>query len=141
MSQRISYLMKKQINVVGAIIVKNGKILCAQRGYDKSLAGFWEFPGGKIESGETPIQALKREIQEELLFDISDNLEEFVSTSYEYEFGVVNLTTFICHIKKGEPTLTEHIAIKWLKQDELEQIEWAAADMPTVSKLRLMESL
>ena len=77
--------MKRQINVVGAIIVKNGKILCAQRGYDKSLAGFWEFPGGKIESGETATQALKREIREELLFEISDEPEKFISTSFEYE--------------------------------------------------------
>ena len=128
--------MKRQINVVGAIIVKNGKILCAQRGYDKSLAGFWEFPGGKIESGETATQALKREIREELLFEISDEPEKFISTSFEYEFGIVNLTTFICYIKKGRPTLTEHIAIKWLKQEELEQLEWAPADIPTVSELK-----
>ena len=128
--------MKRQINVVGAIIVKNGKILCAQRGYDKSLAGFWEFPGGKIESGETATQALKREIREELLFEISDEPEKFISTSFESEFGIVNLTTFICYIKKGIPTLTEHIAIKWLKQEELEQLEWAPADIPTVSELK-----
>ncbi len=128
--------MKRQINVVGAIIVKNGKILCAQRGYDKSLAGFWEFPGGKIESGETATQALKREIREELLFEISDEPEKFISTSFEYEFGIVNLTTFICYIKKGIPTLTEHIAIKWLKQEELEQLEWAPADISTVSELK-----
>lgn len=133
--------MKRQINVVGAIIVKNGKILCAQRGYDKSLAGFWEFPGGKIESCETATQALKREIREELLFEISDEPEKFISTSFEYEFGIVNLTTFICYIKKGMPTLTEHIAIKWLKQDELEQLEWAPADIPTVSELKKMENI
>lgn len=133
--------MKRQINVVGAIIVKNGKILCAQRGYDKSLAGFWEFPGGKIESGETATQALKREIREELLFEISDEPEKFISTSFEYEFGIVNLTTFICYIKKGITTLTEHIAIKWLKQEELEQLEWAPADIPTVSELKKMENI
>lgn len=133
--------MKRQINVVGAIIVKNGKILCAQRGYDKSLAGFWEFTGGKIENGETATQALKREIREELLFEISDEPEKFISTSFEYEFGIVNLTTFICYIKKGIPTLTEHIAIKWLKQEELEQLEWAPADIPTVSELKKIENI
>ena len=63
--------MKKQIKVVGAVIEKNGKILCAQRGHDKSLAGLWEFPGGKIEQNETPQQALEREIKEELLCEVS----------------------------------------------------------------------
>ena len=115
--------MKKQINVVGAIIVKNGKILCAQRGYDKSLPELWEFPGGKIEIGESPSQALKREIREELLLELANDLEEFTFTSYEYDFGIVNLTTFICHIQNGEPTLTEHIEIKWLNKSELDQIE------------------
>lgn len=133
--------MKKQINVVGAIIVKNGKILCAQRGYDKSLPELWEFPGGKIEIGESPCQALKREIREELLLELANDLEEFKFTSYEYDFGIVNLTTCICHIQNGEPTLTEHIEIKWLKKSELDQIEWAPADISTVYKLKKTEIL
>ena len=133
--------MKKQINVVGAIIVKNGKILCAQRGYDKSLPELWEFPGGKIEIGESPSQALKREIREELLLELANDIEEFMFTSYEYDFGIVNLTTFICHIQNGEPTLTEHIEIKWLNKSELDQIEWASADIPTVYKLKKTEIL
>ena len=133
--------MKKQINVVGAIIVKNGKILCAQRGYDKSLPELWEFPGGKIEIGESPSQALKREIREELLLELANDIEEFMFTSYEYDFGIVNLTTFICHIQNGEPTLTEHIEIKWLNKSELDQIEWAPADIPTVYRLKKTEIL
>ena len=133
--------MKKQINVVGAIIVKNGKILCAQRGYDKSLPELWEFPGGKIEIGESPSQALKREIREELLLELANDIEEFMFTSYEYDFGIINLTTFICHIQNGEPTLTEHIEIKWLNKSELDQIEWAPADIPTVYKLKKTEIL
>lgn len=133
--------MKKQINVVGAIIVKNGKVLCAQRGYDKSLPELWEFPGGKIEIGESPSQALKREIREELLLELANDIEEFMFTSYEYDFGIVNLTTFICHIQNGEPTLTEHIEIKWLNKSELDQIEWAPADIPTVYKLKKTEIL
>ena len=133
--------MKKQINVVGAIIVKNGKILCAQRGYDKSLPELWEFPGGKIEIGESPSQALKREIREELLLELANDIEEFMFTSYEYDFGIVNLTTFICHIQNGEPTLTEHIEIKWLNKSELDQIDWAPADIPTVYKLKKTEIL
>lgn len=133
--------MKKQINVVGAIIVKNGKILCAQRGYDKSLPELWEFPGGKIEIGESPSQALKREIREELLLELANDIEEFMFTSYEYDFGIVNLTTFICHIQNGELTLTEHIEIKWLNKIELDQIDWAPADIPTVYKLKKTEIL
>ena len=133
--------MKKQINVVGAIIVKNGKILCAQRGYDKSLPELWEFPGGKIEIGESTSQALKREIREELLLELANDIEEFMFTSYEYDFGIVNLTTFICHIQNGEPTLTEHIEIKWLNKIELDQIDWAPADIPTVYKLKKTEIL
>ncbi|MCJ1978834.1 (deoxy)nucleoside triphosphate pyrophosphohydrolase [Pseudolactococcus carnosus] len=133
--------MKKQINVVGVIIVKNGKILCAQRGYDKSLPELWEFPGGKIEIGESPSQALKREIREELLLELANDIEEFMFTSYEYDFGIVNLTTFICHIQNGEPTLTEHIEIKWLNKIELDQIDWAPADIPTVYKLKKTEIL
>ena len=128
--------MKKIINVVGAVILDDDKIFCAQRSVNMTLPLMWEFPGGKIESGETATQALKREIREELLFEISDEPEKFISTSFEYEFGIVNLTTFICYIKKGIPTLTEHIAIKWLKQEELEQLEWAPADIPTVSELK-----
>lgn len=128
--------MKKEYDVVGAIIIKEGKILCAKRGLGKSLPGLWEFPGGKIEIGETTIQALKREIREEFLVDISDEPETFVISSYEYDFGIVNLTTFICQIKAGTPTLTEHIEIKWLRPDELSKLEWAPADIATVSELK-----
>lgn len=78
--------MKKQINVVGAVVVRDGTILCAQRSASMSLPGMWEFPGGKIELGETPEQALRRELDEELLctIDVGDHVE---TTSYEYDFG------------------------------------------------------
>ncbi|MGM0214090.1 (deoxy)nucleoside triphosphate pyrophosphohydrolase [Enterococcus sp. AZ109] len=128
--------MKKTIEVVGAIIVDNGKILCAQRGPEKSLANFWEFPGGKIESNETPIDALKRELTEELLITVTVEDELFESTKHEYDFGIVHLTTFICHLQQGEPQLTEHVAIKWLPVEELGTLEWAPADIPTVEKLK-----
>lgn len=128
----------KKITVVGAILVEDGKILCAQRGESKSLAYLWEFPGGKIESGESPQEALIRELKEELLIEVDVQSEKFEETSYQYDFGVVNLTTFICLLKKGTPQLTEHIAVKWLEPKELDQLEWAPADVPAVEKLMEM---
>ena len=128
--------MKKTIEVVGAIIVDNGKILCAQRGPEKSLANFWEFPGGKVEANETPIEALKRELTEELLITVTVEDEMFESTKHEYDFGIVHLTTFICHLEEGQPQLTEHVAIKWLPVEELDALEWAPADVPAVEKLK-----
>lgn len=126
--------MKKIIKVVGAVIEKNGIILCAQRGHDKSLAGLWEFPGGKIEQNETPQQALEREIKEELLCKVSIK-NKIITASYEYDFGIVELTTFFCELIEGEPKLTEHESIKWLPISELSTLEWAPADIPTIDAL------
>ncbi|MBD8014555.1 (deoxy)nucleoside triphosphate pyrophosphohydrolase [Planococcus wigleyi] len=127
--------MKKNIRVVGAVIIDGDKILCAQRGMEKSLPGLWEFPGGKIEETETPQSALQREIQEEMhcRVEIGEQVEH---TVYEYDFGIVHLTTFYCQLVEGTPVLTEHIEIQWLKADELEQLEWAPADIPAIEKLK-----
>src|SRR5690606_5661217 len=121
--------------VVGAVIVKDDAILCAQRGMEKSLPGLWEFPGGKIEENETPEAALKREIQEEMHchVEIGERVEH---TIYEYDFGIVHLTTFFCKLVAGTPTLTEHMAIEWLKANELDQLDWAPADIPAIQKLK-----
>ncbi|HGW6205315.1 TPA: (deoxy)nucleoside triphosphate pyrophosphohydrolase [Enterococcus faecalis] len=127
--------MKKEIRVVGAIIVENGKVLCCQRGPERALANLWEFPGGKIENGETEVQALERELQEELKIEVTIVKEEYAFCRYEYDFGFVNLTTFICYLESGEPQLTEHLQIKWLTPNELNQLEWAPADIPTVEEL------
>lgn len=125
----------KEINVVGAILIDDNKILCAQRGENKSLAKLWEFPGGKIELGETPQEALARELKEELMIEVEIQAEKFEETKYHYDFGIVNLTTFICFLKKGTPQLTEHIEVKWLKPIELNSLEWAPADIPAVKKI------
>lgn len=123
--------MTKQIHVVGAVIIQDGLVLCAQRGEGGSLAGFWEFPGGKIEPGESPAVALEREIAEELDFTIEVS-ELITTTAHEYEFGTVNLTTFYCRLISGTPKTTEHAAIRWLRPADLTTIEWAPADVPAV---------
>lgn len=126
--------MKKQINVVGAVIVRDGEILCAQRG-PGALQGMWEFPGGKIELGETPEGALEREIDEELMcrVEVGDHVE---TTTHEYDFGVVTLTTFYCYLIAGEPKLTEHSAVEWRAPHDLEALEWAPADVPAVRRIQ-----
>jgi 8-oxo-dGTP diphosphatase len=123
--------MKKNIYVVGAVIIENGKILCAQRGQAKALPLKWEFPGGKIEVGESPQEALTREINEEMhcKIEIGDQIEH---TVYEYDFGIVHLTTFYCKLIEGKPVLTEHVSIKWLSRDELMSLDWAPADIPAI---------
>ncbi len=126
--------MKKNIYVVGAVIFKDNKILCAQRGTEKSLPLLWEFPGGKIEKGEKPEEALKREIQEEMHCSIEVG-EKIEHTVYEYDFGIVHLTTYQCKLIEGEPVLTEHAAIKWLSPEELPTLEWAPADIPAIEKI------
>jgi len=126
--------MKKNIHVVGAVIVEDNKILCAQRGAPESLAYKWEFPGGKIEADETPQDALRREIDEEMECSIEIG-EKVDHTVYEYDFGIVHLTTFYCTLLEGRPTLTEHIAFKWLPPHELDTLHWAPADIPTIEKL------
>ncbi|QXE01509.1 (deoxy)nucleoside triphosphate pyrophosphohydrolase [Terribacillus sp. DMT04] len=127
--------MKKIINVVGAVIKQNNKILCAQRGTEKSLPLKWEFPGGKIEKGETPQEALKRELTEEMqcIISIGEAIED---TTYEYDFGIVNLKTYYCELEEGEPTLTEHVAIKWLAPEELHTLDWAPADIPAIERIQ-----
>lgn len=124
-------VQKKEIHVVGAVVRKDGKILCAQRGDRGSLAGMWEFPGGKIEAGETARDALVREITEELECRVNVG-DEITTTVYEYDFGIVSLTTFYSELLEGEPVLTEHSAVKWLAPAELRQLEWAPADIPAV---------
>ncbi|WP_391559269.1 (deoxy)nucleoside triphosphate pyrophosphohydrolase [Robertmurraya sp.] len=126
--------MKKDIYVVGAVIIENEKILCAQRGPTKALPYKWEFPGGKIEKDESPQEALQREIKEEMHCKVEIG-EQIDYTVYEYDFGIVHLTTFYCKLMEGKPSLTEHASIKWLSPNELSSLDWAPADIPTIEKL------
>lgn len=127
--------MKKRIAVVGAVLIRGQMILAAQRSSTMSLAGMWEFPGGKIEPNESPKEALLRELKEELLCtaEIGEHIQ---TTEYEYEFGIVVLTTYYCSLKGDEPRLTEHSEIRWIHVTKLDQLNWAPADIPAVEKVR-----
>jgi 8-oxo-dGTP diphosphatase len=127
--------MMRQINVVGAVVINDGRVLCARRGGQGSLAGLWEFPGGKIEKEESPSAALIREIREELAVSIEVG-DEVTTTTYEYHFGVVNLTTFYCSLVSGEPVPLEHSEITWMFPDGLMSLEWAPADIPAVERIQ-----
>ena len=126
--------MKKRIAVVGAVLIRGQMILAAQRSSTMSLAGMWEFPGGKIEPNESPKEALLRELKEELLCNAEIG-EHIQTTEYEYEFGIVVLTTYYCSLKGDEPRLTEHSEIRWIHVTKLDQLNWAPADIPAVEKV------
>jgi len=123
--------MAKSIAVVGAVVVRDGVVLCAQRGPHGALPDFWEFPGGKVEPGEDPRAALEREIVEELGCSISVG-GEVTTTTFEYPFAVITLTTYWTAVNEGEPTASEHAELRWLAPDELRTVTWAPADVPAV---------
>ena len=126
--------MKKRIDVVGAVLVRDGNVLAARRGNGMSLAGLWEFPGGKIEPDEQPRDALRRELEEKLLC-LAEVGEHVETTEHEYDFGIVVLTTFYCTLLNGDPKLTEHSEIRWVPAPELASLEWAPADIPAVHRV------
>lgn len=129
----------KQIEVVAAIICKADKIFATQRGYG-DWKDWWEFPGGKIETGETPEEALKREINEELSTEIS--VDKFLCT-VEYDYPAFHLTMhcYLCSLLTEALHLNEHEAAKWLGKDELDSVKWLPADLEVVKKIKEMNNL
>ena len=124
----------KQIEVVGAIIRKEDKIFATQRGYG-DFKDWWEFPGGKIEAGETPEEALVREIREELSAEIS--VDEFLCT-VEYDYPQFHLTMhcYLCSLVTEALHLNEHEAAKWLTKNELDSVKWLPADLEVVQTIK-----
>lgn len=127
----------KTINVVAAVIhtTQNNQpmIFATQRGYGE-LKGGWEFPGGKVEEGESKEEALKREIREEL--DTEIQVESFIETvEYGYPTFHLSMDVFWCSVISGELTLKEHEAAKWLTKEELYSVQWLPADISLIKTL------
>ena len=124
----------KQIKVVAAIIKNEDKILATKRGYGEFI-NMWEFPGGKIESGETKKQALVREIKEELNIEI--NVDKFaLDIEYQYPNFYLFMSCFMCSIKEGSIEFLEHNDGKWITKEELNTLNWLPADIDAVNYLK-----
>ena len=124
----------RQIEVVAAIIVKDNKVFATQRG-DGEWKDFWEFPGGKIDAGETPEEALRREIKEELDTEIAVG-ELFTTINYDYPTFHITMHCYLCTIENGSLTLLEHEAAKWLSLEQLDSVTWLPADLLVIAELQ-----
>ena len=124
----------KTIRVVAAIIIENGKVFATQRGYG-DFKGGWEFPGGKIDAGETPEEALVREIKEELDTEV-EVIELLDTVEYDYPNFHLSMDCFICRIKSGNLVLKEHEAAQWLTKETLDSVDWLPADLGLIDKIR-----
>lgn len=123
----------KIIRVVAAIIVENGRVFATQRGYGDFKDG-WEFPGGKIEAGESPEQALVREIREEL--DTEIRVERLLRTvEWDYPTFHLSMDCFICKIESGDLHLREHEAARWLDLEHLNDVDWLPADLQLIPEI------
>ena len=126
----------KDIYVVGAAIIKDGKILCTKRSEDRILGTLWEFPGGKIESSETPRDAIKREIKEELGASILVGKQVADTEKYEYPFGIVHLTVFYAQFTEESYGQVAHSDMRWMMQSSLHDLTWAPADLSAVEEIK-----
>ena len=124
----------KTINVVAAIIVREGKVFATQRGYGE-WKDWWEFPGGKIEPGEDPKDALRREIMEELATEI-DVGGLLTTVEYDYPKFHLSMQCFVCSVISGKLSLLEHEAAKWLSAEELYSVRWLPADEEIIARIK-----
>ncbi len=124
----------KTVEVVAAIIKHENKIFATQRGYGE-FAGGWEFPGGKVEDGETPEAALVREIHEEL--DATISVDDFIcQVEYDYPTFHLSMKCYLCSVVTGRLTLLEHHAAKWLDASNLDSVDWLPADISVVDAIK-----
>lgn len=124
----------KTVDVVAAVIKREDAILATQRGYG-DFKGGWEFPGGKIEAGETPEQAIVREIHEELEAIIE--VDNYLTTvEYDYPSFHLSMRCYVCHVAQGRLELLEHSAAKWLTASELDSVDWLPADVAVVDAVK-----
>ena len=126
---------KREVFVVAGAIIKEGYVFAAQRGNKGETKFKWEFPGGKIEPGETPQQALARELEEELKIKVKV-YERITNITDEYPTQILHIDTYRCELIEGTPTLTEHINMAWSNKEELDQLEFSPADAPTLAKIK-----
>ena len=124
-----------ELRVVAGVVVRDGQVLVARRGPGMSSAGHWECPGGKVEAGESDAEALNRELQEELCIDVAvhQHLLDVVEPLGDRDLRVV---FYRCSLSSGEPTLTEHDALRWVGPAELDTLNWQTADEPAVGLIR-----
>lgn len=124
----------KTVDVVAAIIEHEGRIFATQRGYGEFKGG-WEFPGGKVEQGETPEEALVREIHEEL--DATISIERYFCTiEWDYPTFHLHMACYLSHVAGGHLTLLEHSAAKWLGASDIDTVDWLPADITIIDQLR-----
>ena len=126
---------KRELFVVAGAIIKDKKVFAAQRGKSGKTAFKWEFPGGKINPGETPEQALARELMEELSINVKVN-ELIYKVVDEYEDVILHIDTYRCTLVSGTPTLSEHINMAWPDKNELDKLEFSPADDPVLAKIK-----
>nr|MBQ6242306.1 (deoxy)nucleoside triphosphate pyrophosphohydrolase [Lachnospiraceae bacterium] len=125
---------RKTIRVAAAVIIDNGRIFATQRGYGP-WKDYWEFPGGKIEPGETPEEALHREIREELEAGIAVG-ERLAAVEYDYPEFHLSMECFLAEVTDGQLILKEHEAARWLGQEELDSVNWLPADREVAERLK-----
>ena len=125
------------IEVVAAVIFREGKVLCVKRAeHEKEYVSLkWEFPGGKVEVGESRKDALVREIEEELVVEIHE-LQYLMTVEHSYPDFHLTMHAYTCALKAGEIDLREHVGSKWLAVHKLDQLDWAVADVPVVNLLK-----